>query len=132
MRKIIPTIICLDDEKYITDTLVAQLISTFENQFFYEPVDNVPEAWEVIDEIMSDDKSVALIISDWLMPKIKGDQFLLEVHAKYPQIKLILLSGLIEPEAQKRLEDANILHAMAKKPWEKADLMSTIKNCLNC
>jgi hypothetical protein len=40
----IKTIIHLDDEKYITDTLIAQLMSEFGNQYYYEAVDNVPEA----------------------------------------------------------------------------------------
>jgi hypothetical protein len=50
------------------------------------------------------------------MPKIKGDKFLMEVHEKYPDIKLILLSGLVEEDAYKRLEEANILNGMFKKP----------------
>lgn len=126
----IKTIIHLDDEKYITDTLIAQLMSEFGNQYYYEAVDNVPEAQEVIDDIMNEDASVCLIISDQLMPKIKGDKFLMEVHEKYPDIKLILLSGLVEEDAYKRLEEANILNGMFKKPQDKVEMLDVIKKCL--
>lgn len=126
----IKTIIHLDDEKYITDTLIAQLMAEFGNQYYYEAVDNVPEAQEVIDDIMNDDGSVGLVISDQLMPKIKGDKFLMEVHKKYPDIKLILLSGMVEEEAYKRLEEANILTAMFKKPQDKVEMIDVIKKCM--
>lgn len=126
----IKTIIHLDDEKYITDTLIAQLMAEFGNSFYYESVDNVPEAQEVIEDIMNDDGSVGLVISDQLMPKIKGDKFLMEVHEKYPDIKLILLSGMVEEEAYKRLEESNILTAMFKKPQDKVEIIDVIKKCM--
>ena len=54
---------------------------------------------EIIEEIMTDLSVNLIIISDWLMPVIKGDEFLINVHKKYPKTLKILLSGQVDLES---------------------------------
>ncbi|MCS7189292.1 MAG: response regulator, partial [Bacteroidia bacterium] len=78
-------ILCVDDEKIVLDSLQDQLRSTFGDEFEYEIAESVEEAWEVIDDLVSQGYEMVLVISDWLMPRVKGDTFLIELHQKYPE-----------------------------------------------
>jgi hypothetical protein len=38
---------------------------------------------EIIEEFQEDEIDIVVIVSDWLMPGIKGDEFLINVHKKF-------------------------------------------------
>jgi DNA-binding NtrC family response regulator len=64
------------------------------------------------------------------MPRIKGDEFLVRVHKRFPKVALIMLSGQASPEAIERAQkEANIL-AFVQKPWDKDYLMGLIQKAL--
>ena len=68
-----------------------------------------------------------MIVSDWLMPGLKGDEFLTQVHQKYPEVVKILLTGQADESAIERAkQDAN-LHRCLTKPWTKRELIDTIE-----
>jgi CheY-like chemotaxis protein len=54
------------------------------NNYIYEFAESAEEAWEVIEELTEDEVEILMIVTDWLMPKTKGDEFLVQVHQKYP------------------------------------------------
>jgi DNA-binding NtrC family response regulator len=43
-----------------------------------------------------------VIVSDWLMPGMKGDDFLVEAHKRVPTVVKIMLSGQAEQAAVDR------------------------------
>jgi len=119
-------ILCVDDEKFILANVKQQLKSKFGNNFIYETADSAMEGLLIVDELMSQPDMQVLIISDWLMPEMKGDEFLVQVHSKYPKIVKILLTGHADEAAIERCwRDAN-LHRCLFKPWEMNDLFGTI------
>lgn len=123
-------ILCVDDEKMILDSLKAQLKDKFGSQFGYETAENATDALDIIDELAEQGSAIIIIVSDWLMPKIKGDEFLIEVHKKYPGIVKIMLTGQADKEAIERAEkNANLLRCL-HKPWTEDELVDTIKNGL--
>ncbi|NEP62201.1 MAG: response regulator [Symploca sp. SIO2G7] len=85
-----PVILCVDDEKDILQSLREQLIEAFGNAYVYEVAEDADEALEVINELTEDDMGVILIVSDWLMPGMKGDEFLIKVHQRFPKVVKIL------------------------------------------
>jgi len=124
-------ILCVDDEKIVLDSLQEQLENSFGDAYTYEIAESVSEAWEVIDDLAGDDIQVALVISDWLMPHVKGDTFLVDVHSQYPSTVKIMLTGQADPDAvQNAMQNAN-LFAYVKKPWRADDLMKRIAQALN-
>jgi CheY-like chemotaxis protein len=123
-------ILCVDDEKIVTDTLISQLRNEFGESFFFESAGDASEALEIIEELHADQLNIKLIISDWLMPRIKGDEFLLKVFSQYPEIKLIMLSGQADEKAIQNLEGKIPGFKFVRKPWVKAELMELIKNLL--
>ena len=128
MRK--SAILCVDDEVIILTTLKEQLRRHFGERYLYETASNAREAWEVIDELCADDIDVLVIVSDWLMPGIKGDEFLAQVHQRHPKIVTVLLTGQAdEASIERARRDAN-LHACLHKPWSESDLTRVVESAL--
>ena len=129
-KKVKRAILCVDDEKMVLDSLQEQLRNTFGDQFEYEIAESVDEAWEVIEDLVSQGYEMVLVISDWLMPRVKGDKFLIELHQKYPETVTIMLTGQADPEAvENAFQNAN-LYAYIRKPWREEDLINYVNNAL--
>ncbi len=126
-----PVILCVDDERMVLDSLRTQLAAEFGNAYTYEGAEDAEEALDVISEIYDDEASVIVIISDWLMPGIKGDELLIRIHEKYPNVIKIMLTGQADEVAIERaIKEAN-LHRCLSKPWSEAELVATIKSGLS-
>lgn len=124
-------ILCVDDETIILDCLKEQLRRRFGERFLYESATSVPDAWDVIDELCTDGIDILIIVSDWLMPGIRGDEFLAEVHRRFPRIVKVMLTGQADAAAIDRARrDAN-LHACLHKPWSEDELADVIVSGLS-
>ncbi|MEB3827089.1 response regulator [Phormidium sp. CCY1219] len=126
-----PVILCVDDEKLVLQSLKTQLKSAFGDAYFYEVAEDPDDALEVIDELNEDELSIILIVSDWLMPGMKGDEFLVRVHQKFPNIVKILLTGQADESAIARAQREANLHCCLFKPWSEAELVAAIKSGLS-
>jgi len=125
------TIICVDDEKTVLETLQVQLMHQFGSSFNYEIAISAEEAFEIIEELNADnEEEIFLIISDWQMPGMKGDELLMQIHKLYPDIKKILLTGHASEEAIKRLLTQNIIEFILTKPWTEDLLYQKIQQLL--
>ena len=122
--------LCVDDEIMILETLKEQLQRSFGEQYIYEMAENATEAWEIIDELYEAGIRLLVVVSDWLMPGIKGDEFLIQVHQKFPHIMTILLSGQADDASIERSKQAAGLHACLRKPWQEAELVEIISHVL--
>lgn len=123
-------IICVDDEAIVLDSLKRQLRKAFENQYFYEFAEGADEALEIIEELDEEEIDILVIVSDWLMPGIKGDEFLIGVHQKFPKIVKVLLTGQADEDAIERAKNQANLHACLYKPWTGEELIETIRSGL--
>ena len=123
-------ILCVDDEKIILDSIKTQLKEHYGNAFMYEAAESATEALEIIDELMKDEKTNLIIITDWLMPVIKGDDFLVKVHRKYPRTLKIMLTGRADKESIENSKNNANLFECLRKPWSRYDLFSTIESGL--
>lgn len=122
-----PYIICVDDDKSILISLKAQLNHYLGEEFQFEFAECAEEAWEVINELKAGKQTISVIISDWIMPRIKGDEFLISVHEQYPDIVKLMLTGHAEEDAIKRAtKDANLV-ACLNKPWDIDELIGIIR-----
>ena len=86
-----PVILCVDDEPDILNALKIQLKNEFKNDYFYELAESGDEALDLLKDFQ-EEVQVIVVISDWLMPGIKGDELLIKVHQNFVNIfKGILL-----------------------------------------
>lgn len=119
-------ILCVDDEHIILTSLELQLKKHFGEQFIYEFAESAEEGIEIIEEFTQNDIQIVLIVSDWLMPGTKGDEFLISVHQKHPKVVKIMLTGQADPEAIERTRTQANLHCCLYKPWMEEELKEAI------
>ena len=125
-----PTIICVDDESIILTSLKDQLKRHLNNNYTIETVESGDEALELFKELKEEGIDVPLIISDQMMPGMKGSELLSKVKNLYRDSIQILLTG------QANIDDIAIAINEAKiyryisKPWQKEDLNVTVSEGL--
>jgi DNA-binding NtrC family response regulator len=120
-------IICVDDEIIILDSLREQLEKHFGDKYLYEVAESAEEALEIIDELDEEGIDIAIIVSDWLMPGMKGDKFLLQIDLKYPRVVKVLLTGQADQDSVNTLEELADQFTLVPKPWNKEELIRIIK-----
>lgn len=114
-------IVVVDDEKIVTSAFKTLLkVEGFcDAHFFNDP----KEAVEFLKDNTPD-----LVISDFLMPKMNGLEFLSEVKKMYPEVSKILLTGYADKENAIRAINEVGLYRYIEKPWNNDDLIINIKN----
>ncbi|MCS7073214.1 MAG: SpoIIE family protein phosphatase [Bacteroidia bacterium] len=122
-----PVILCVDDEKTVLDSLSYQISSQFGKEFSIETAGSGEEGIEIIEDILKENTAIAIVISDHLMPGMKGDTFLIEVHKRSPKTLKILLTGQASAEGIGNAVNNAKLYRYLAKPWEKTDLLLTIE-----
>lgn len=123
-------ILCVDDEKIVLIGLRDQLSHYFGDSYIYEFAESADEAWEVIEELNADGVQILVIVSDWLMPNMKGDDFLIKVHENFPQIIKVLLTGQADEKAIERTRKYANLHDYIPKPWDQETLIKVLESGL--
>jgi DNA-binding NtrC family response regulator len=119
-------ILCVDDEAIILLSLVQELKRAFGSKYLYEKALDAESALETVEELEREGAAVILIISDWLMPGMRGDAFIEAVKERYPGIKTILITGQADDEAIERVRKVASVLAVFKKPWNSKALIETI------
>ena len=122
-------ILCVDDEKLILLSLIRELKNSFGDEYIYEKATDAREAYAVIDELAQEGIKLILIISDWLMPGIKGDEFLETVRKKYPGIKAVMITGQADQEVINRLLESGCVSDVIEKPWNPERLIAAVRKC---
>ncbi|MEB3293910.1 MAG: response regulator, partial [Synechococcales bacterium] len=122
-------IICVDDEVVVLETLKEQLRRRC-SDYYIESAESGEEALEVLQDLKAEGYRVAVVISDQLMPGMKGDELLSTIHSSNPDVLTILLTGQASADAiGKAVNQANLYRYIAK-PWEETDLSLTVSEAL--
>ncbi len=79
-------IICVDDEISVLETIQQQLRNEFGESHEIEIANSAEEALTLMEEIQNSGHVIEVIITDQVMPGMKGSQFLEEVHKKLPVV----------------------------------------------
>jgi response regulator RpfG family c-di-GMP phosphodiesterase len=125
-----PIILCVDDEKIILESIKRQLKEEFGQSYQYEFAENAEDAMELMAELEEDNEEILVIVSDWLMPGKKGDEFLMDVHKQHPNMVKIMLTGQADDDAIERAKKQANIHRFLRKPWNEEELVETIKSGL--
>lgn len=124
------TILCVDDEAIIVMSIKQELKSHFRDLFLYETALSASDAFSVIDELNDAGAAPILLISDWLMPGMKGNEFIAKVKKRHPDMQTILVTGHAPKETVAQIADENLISAVLQKPWSSRDLITTVERCL--
>jgi len=123
-------IICVDDEDIILEALKDQLGPFFENQYLIETSTTAEEALEIYEELVENKYEIPVVISDYLMPGMRGDEFLINVHKKNPHTLKILLTGHANIDGITNAINKANLYRYIPKPWDRDDLILTVREAV--
>jgi CheY-like chemotaxis protein len=123
-------ILLVDDEAILLLSLRQSLRLRFGPGYRYETAANGAEGLERVKELAVEGIKVVLVISDWLMPGMKGDEFLSRIHEEYPEIKLIMLTGHADESDMAGLSRDIGLEAFIRKPWNAEQLFQIVQSAL--
>lgn len=125
-----PIILCVDDEKIILHGLKSQLKKAFKDGYDIQISESGEEALEIIEDAFKDMTDVPVIISDQIMPGIKGNELLRKVHHLSPHTVNILLTGLADAASVGDAVNNANLYRYISKPWDGTDLVLTVQEAL--
>ncbi len=124
-------VLFVDDETTVLNSIRHELSAELGPEYVIETADSAELALEIFDELRDDGREIAVVVSDQLMPRMKGDEFLIRIHRFAPEIKKILLTGQASAEAVGNAVNHAGLYNFIAKPWRQGDLSMTVKNACN-
>ncbi len=123
-------ILCVDDEPIILNSLKQELSQHFADSMIIEVAESGEEGLEIIDFFKEKGKEIVVIISDYIMPQMRGDEFLIETHRVLPNCMKILLTGQASLEGVTNAVNRTNLYRYISKPWSTKDLMMTVESAI--
>jgi len=124
-------IYCIDDDPLITITLSYQLVSALPKETFIVEIENIPE--NLLPRMIEDAKygvDPLICVVDFQMPGLLGNELTRLIKARFPETKIIMLSGNSNAMLVSDIEEEGLLEYYISKPWDKDDLLEKINKCL--
>jgi response regulator RpfG family c-di-GMP phosphodiesterase len=116
------TILCLDDERNILQSLKRLLRKEGYNMLFASTGE---EAFELLEQ-----NDVHLIISDQRMPQMSGTEFLAKVKERYPDVLRVILTGYTDVDSITESINKGNIYKFFLKPWNDQNLKLEIRQAL--
>lgn len=112
------TILCVDDEKDILDSLR----DTFMDNYNVKIANSGAEALQIFSQ-----EDVAVVISDQRMPQMEGIDLLARITELKPTCKKILLTGYADINAAVGAINKGAVNRYFSKPWDDAELIKAVE-----
>ncbi len=125
----LPTILCVDDEPIVLTSLREQFERGLQG-LEVEVAQDAAEALEILEALIADGVPVPVVISDHIMPGMKGDELLVHVHRRLPDTRTVLLTGQAGLDAVGRAVNDAGLYRYLTKPWQPHDLTMTLREAV--
>ncbi len=126
-----PVIICIDDEPIILESLKLEIKKAVGNECIIETAEGGEEALDLLEELQEEKYEVALVLSDYIMPDLKGDELLKRIHKMSPRTLKIMLTGQADVEAVGNAVRYAKLYRYLSKPWQSEDLKLTVVEAIH-
>jgi PAS domain S-box-containing protein len=127
-----PVILCVDDQQSILATLKIELETILGENYPIQMAQSGQEALDVFSKLLADETEVALVIADYIMPGMKGDELLQRIHQVSPKTIKIMLTGQADLTGVTNVINYAKLYRYIAKPWQSQDLQLTVKEALRC
>lgn len=124
-------ILCVDDDRTVLNALRDLLSRAMGKSVLIEVVCCGTEALEFQQEVQSDGQEIALVISDYIMPRMNGDELLVQLHKLSPRTVKVMLTGQSDMAGVKRAINEAALYRFLEKPFNNADLVLTARSALD-
>lgn len=129
-KEVRSTILCVDDEKMMLSVLFEQLTEWFGVNYRVEKALSGEEALEIVERSIREEEPISVIITDYMMPVMKGDELLIEIRKRDAKIRNIMLTGYTSVAGIITAINQAGLYRFISKPWDAKDLMLTIMEAI--
>ncbi|MGV8922597.1 MAG: diguanylate cyclase [Thermomonas sp.] len=120
-------ILCVDDDSTVLSALRTVMAANFGQGLQVEFAESGEEALEIDAELRAQGRELCLVISDFMMPGMRGDELLVRLQELSPNTIKILLTGQSDLSGVKRaINDAN-LYRFLEKPFLNQDIVLTVR-----
>jgi diguanylate cyclase (GGDEF)-like protein len=123
-------ILCVDDDSTVLAALRSVFSSHFGSELQVEFAESGDEALEIAAELRAQGRELGLVISDFMMPGMKGDEFLVRLHEASPHTVKILLTGQSDLTGVKRAINQANLYRFLEKPFLNEDIVLTVRGAV--
>ena len=123
-------IICVDDDRALLEGLTQQLEAAFAGTHEVEGAESAQEAIHLIEELCGAGCIVEMVVSDQVMPGMKGDELLSVLHEKYPEMITVMLTGQAGLDSAIHAINHAGLSRYLVKPWNDDEFLMTIRELL--
>jgi DNA-binding NtrC family response regulator len=123
-------ILCVDDEAVILLAMKFLLKNALGTSYLIECASRAGEALEIMSELKEKGFTVRLLITDWLMPGLKGDDLLRTARGIQPGLRSIMITGQAKQKVLDDLIAEGLVDSVFYKPWNEEAFMRTVKDCL--
>ena len=115
-----PTILLVDDQRDIVRFLHSSL-QTLGHQL---DIIDAPSGEEALLEASR--RKIDLLVADYLLPGISGVELMHKIKRRYPELKVIFITGMTERKARTEMLNAGAV-AMFDKPIPLADFLDAVE-----
>jgi len=123
-------ILCVDDDRTLLQALRSLLSHSLGRDCRVEIAESGDEALELLDEVAGEGDEVGVVFADYIMPRMRGDELLVRLHARHPGMVKIMLTGQSDFGGVKRVINEANLYRFIEKPFVNADLVLTARAAL--
>ena len=120
----IPRILLVDDQRDI----LRLLHSTLDTLAHELEIIETPSGEEAILEASRN--KVDLLVSDYRLPGITGVELMHKIRARYPDVRVILITGMTDRKARDEILNAGAV-AVFDKPISLTDFLDAVERSLN-
>lgn len=121
MEEVVNTILFVDDEIYLAEVGKEML------EDFGYVVDIATDPREAYGMFKTEPQRYNLLITDYTMPHMTGDQLMKKIRSICPELPVIVCTGIALPqEVMVRIRGAELL----MKPFDMDDILSAVQRIL--
>ncbi len=115
------SVLLVDDEEMVLTSVRAYL--TLETEFTIHAYSEPEEAVKYLQS-----NPVDVVVSDYLMPRMSGIQFLMKARELQPEVSRVLLTGHADKHSAIQAINDVGLYQYVEKPWDNAQLLMVVTN----
>ena len=123
-------VVCVDDNPEVLQALRRQLRLGLAVGARVEVASDPSQALARLEALAPRPDEAVLIVSDWLMPGMRGEELVRAIEARWGALATVVLSGHITHEATKALEAMPQVAAILRKPWSSEELLALVTSLL--
>lgn len=124
------TIVCVDDDTNVLSSLRDLLSNNLGDGVDVEFAECGEEALDILVDLKADNRPLSVVVSDFIMPQMRGDDLLIEIHKQSPETVTIMLTGQSDMQGVRRAINEANLYRFMEKPFNNEDVLLTVRSAL--